>query len=137
MNQGVTWSEIRVRYRETDQMAIAWHGNYIEWFEVARTDWLRGHGLSYRELENRGILLPVLRVSCDYARPARYDDVLVIETKLQSYNGLRLTLSYIVRAQQEESIVASGHTEHAFTNAKLHPIRIARSAPEIHRLLEG
>ncbi|MHB1630246.1 MAG: acyl-CoA thioesterase [Bacilli bacterium] len=137
MNQSVTRSEIRVRYRETDQMAVAWHGNYIEWFEVARTDWLRNLGLSYRELEARGVLLPVLRVLCDYVRPARYDDILVIETKLQSYNGVRLAFSYIARTFQEESVVAGGQTEHTFADAGLRPIRVARREPEIHRLLEG
>ena len=118
-------------------MAVAWHGNYIEWFEVARTDWLRNLGLSYRELEARGILLPVLRILCDYVRPARYDDILVIETKLQSYNGVRLAFSYIARTFQEESVVASGQTEHTFADAELRPIRLARREPEIHRLLEG
>lgn len=137
MNPCITYSEIRVRYRETDQMSVAWHGNYIEWFEVARTDWLREQGLSYRELEGRGVLLPVLRVLCEYMSPARYDDILVIETKLQSYNGLRLAFSYTARAPQEDLVIARGQTDHAFTNAALHPIRVARREPGIHRLLEG
>ena len=137
MNPCITYSEIRVRYRETDQMSVAWHGNYIEWFEVARTDWLREQGLSYRELEGRGVLLPVLRVLCEYTSPARYDDILVIETKLLSYNGLRLVFSYTARSPQENLVIARGQTDHAFTNAALRPIRVARSEPEIHRFLEG
>jgi len=131
----VSRTELRVRYHETDPMRVAWHGNYIAWFEIARTNWLREQGLSYRELEEGGVFLPVLHVECDYRQAARYDDVVVIEAKLIRYNGLRLAFGYTVQAVENERLLATGHTEHTFTNHNLHPIRPERGMIEVHRLL--
>lgn len=129
-------TEIRVRYHETDPMRIAWHGNYVAWFEVARTDWLRARGLSYRELEESGIFLPVLRVECAYRQSARYDDVIYIETTLSQYNGIRLTFAYEVFRQADGKLLTTGLTEHTFTRANLQPLRPARQWPHIHDLLQ-
>ncbi|PWI58052.1 acyl-CoA thioesterase [Sulfoacidibacillus thermotolerans] len=137
MNQMTSRSEIRVRYQETDQMRVAWHGNYIEWFEVARTDWLRTADLSYRELEEQGIMLPVLRVGCEYVQSAHYDELLYVDAALKEYNGLRLTFRYTVWLSGEGKLLAKGETEHVFTDRNLKPIRLARSAPYLHRLLLG
>ena len=71
---------LRVRYAETDQMAVVYHSNYIIWFEVGRTEMLRQLGLSYREMEEDGMVLPVVEVKCRYKHPARYDDEITIRT---------------------------------------------------------
>ena len=73
-------SRVRVRYAETDKMGVVYYANYFVWFEVGRTDLLRGAGWSYREMEGDGISLPVIEAHCDYRQPARYDDELEIRT---------------------------------------------------------
>jgi acyl-CoA thioester hydrolase len=129
-------SLFRVRYQETDQMRVAWHGNYITWFEVARTDWLRAHGYEYADLERRGFFLPVLRVQCEYRRVARYNDELSVETDIVEYNGVRFTFAYEVSKVGEPGVLARGQSEHVFTDASLRPVRMARRLPELDALLQ-
>jgi len=74
-------SRVRVRYAETDQMAVVYYANYFVWFEVGRTDLLRQSGWSYRELEAEGIGLPVIEAHCEYRQPARYDDELEVHSQ--------------------------------------------------------
>ena len=74
---------IRVRYGDTDQMGFAYYGNYLRWFEIGRAELMRSLGLSYRDIEARGVWLPVLEARCRYLRPARYDDEVVIETGIR------------------------------------------------------
>jgi len=73
-------TRVRVRYADTDQMGVAYYANYLIWFEVARTEWLRDGGWSYREMEADGIALPVIEAHCEYRQPARYDDEIEIRT---------------------------------------------------------
>jgi YbgC/YbaW family acyl-CoA thioester hydrolase len=78
---GVRSARVRVRYADTDQMGVTYHANYLVWFEVGRTDWLRSSGWTYRDMEQAGISLPVIEVFCQYHQPARYDDELEIRTR--------------------------------------------------------
>ena len=71
-------TNIRVRYGETDQMGVVYHGNYATYFEVARTEWLRNLGVTYKYMENSGIMLPVISLSFNFIKPAKYDDILTI-----------------------------------------------------------
>lgn len=135
MGKRVVQTEVRVRYCETDSMRVAWHGNYIVWFELARTEWLRVQGLSYKELEEGGVYLPVLRVECDYKQTASYDDELIVETRLLWYNGLRMAFAYTVKRPRDEAVLTTGVTEHAFTNHQMRPVRPARGLPVVHALL--
>src|SRR5262245_28192662 len=73
-------TQVRVRYADTDQMGVVYYANYLVWFEVARTEWLREGGWSYREMEADGISLPVIEAHCEYRQPARYDDEIEIRT---------------------------------------------------------
>jgi acyl-CoA thioester hydrolase len=102
-------------------MGIAYHGNYLPWFEIGRTDLLREHGLPYAELEKMGYRLPVLEVRAKYLRPALYDDVLTIETTMTERPVLRIRLDY--RVLRGEELLATGHSEHAFINIKNQPVR--------------
>lgn len=136
MNSFESVSKLRVRYHETDQMGVGWHGNYVAWFEVARTDWLRQQGMSYKDIEVNGILLPVLRVVCNYVKAVRYDDSLEVAARLKAYNGVRLSFHYRILSSTG-AVVATGETEHVWTDASLTPIRFALRAPQLHRLLLG
>jgi acyl-CoA thioester hydrolase len=85
---------VRVRYAETDAMGIAYYANYFVWFEVARCDWLRLRGQTYRQIEASGISLPVIDAHCEYRRPARYDDDVDIVVSVRLLSPVRLEFTY-------------------------------------------
>ncbi|GAA0354379.1 acyl-CoA thioesterase [Bacillus horti] len=126
-------SEIRVRYKETDQMGVVHHGNYLTWFEVGRTDMLRHFGPGYRAVEESGLLLPVTDVSLSYHKPALYDDLITIDTKLISYTGIRMTFHYTVK--REEDVLVTGVTKHCWTTKSLKPVRLKHVSLELHQLM--
>lgn len=84
--------KIRVRYKDTDQMGIMYHSNYIVMYEMARTEWLRDMGLTYAEIERRGIMSPIIEVSSRYLAPALYDDVLTVRVFLDEMPSARMTI---------------------------------------------
>ena len=105
-------SQITVRYAETDMMGVVYHGNYLPWFEVGRTNLLKEFGVPYRELEKDGYFLPVLEVQAKYHRPAVYDDTVTVVTTLREKPSLRIALDYEVR--RGETLLVTGKTVHAF-----------------------
>jgi acyl-CoA thioester hydrolase len=117
-------SHLRVRYAETDQMGVAWHGGYFAWFEVGRTDLLRERGLTYRQLETRDLRLPVIEAKARYLRPALYDDLLEIRTTLRAVSGARVSFDYAVHREGEEQPLATGTTEHAAVDGRGRPRRL-------------
>lgn len=100
--------EIRVRYQETDAQGHVHHSNYLNYFEVARTEMLRSSGRSYRELESEGVMLVVVKASLDYRRGAKYDEVLTIKTTLVKAKGARITHRYEISCESE--IICEGET---------------------------
>jgi len=129
---------IRPRYEETDQMGVVYHGNYLTYFEVGRSELFRSLGYSYRELEEEGIIFPVIHASCDYISPALYDDELSIRTCISVIKGARMEINYeVLRVDNDKEVVlAKGKTIHAFVNADLKPIRLRRENPRMWKLLE-
>lgn len=95
---------IRVRYGETDQMGYCYYGNYAQYFEVGRVETLRSLGMSYRSMEERGVMLPVSDFHVHYFAPAKYDDLLKITTSIKSLHGPRLLFAYQVENEQGELI---------------------------------
>lgn len=118
---------VRVRYAETDQMGVAYYANYLTWFEVARTEFLRTSDFSYAEFEAGGVALPVVEASCRYRTPARYDDLLEIECRVDELTPARLSLFYIVRRGPE--VLAEGRTVHAFLGPGRRPVNLKKSFP--------
>jgi acyl-CoA thioester hydrolase len=100
--------EVRVRYCETDAMGYLHHSNYISYFEIARTELFRAVGGDYRAMEARGFFLVVVKVTCQYKRPARYDDVLSIQCRLRRNSGAKLEHEYRVMRGDEQ--LASGES---------------------------
>ena len=86
--------DIRVRYSETDNMGIVHHSNYVCYYEIARTEMLREFGTTYRELENSGIMMPVLDMECHYIKPAHYDDLLTVRVTLAKLPTVRIRFDY-------------------------------------------
>jgi acyl-CoA thioester hydrolase len=116
-------SSVRVRYAETDQMGVAYHGNYFAWFEVGRTDLLRSHGVTYKELEAQDVHLPVIEAQARFVRPALYDDVLEIRTRVSAVSGARVTFAYEVR-RNGDAVLATGSTSHAAIDGRGRPRRL-------------
>lgn len=106
---------IRVRYQETDAMGVVYYGNYLSWFEVARTEYMRRLGHTYAQLEVEGFFLPVIEASCRYKKPAHYDDELAL-CALLSVDGLRFHFDYEVRRVDNGELLAAGVTEHLCVN---------------------
>jgi acyl-CoA thioester hydrolase len=117
-------SRVRVRYAETDQMGVAYHGNYFAWFEVGRTDLLRGMGFTYRELEADGLRLPVIEASARFLRPVLYDDVLDIRTRVADVGGASVSFDYAVHREDAQEPLAEGHTLHAVVDHAGRPRRL-------------
>ena len=95
-------STFRVRYAETDQMGVAYHAHYLVWCEIGRTDFIRGIGITYAELERRGHLLAVADASVRYAASARYDDVIRVETRLGAVKSRTLTFTYEIHRDEPD-----------------------------------
>lgn len=107
------WWPHRVSYGETDAMGIVYYANYLHWFEQARSHFIRELGLSYSEIEARGILLPVREAFCRYRAPARFEDLISIRTGIQVMNRASITFVYEVYNQSEDSrLMTSGYTQH-------------------------
>lgn len=108
--------QLRVRYGETDQMGYVYYGNYASYYEVARVEALRNLGMSYRELEDAGIMMPVLENHSYYHQPVRYDDLLTIEVTLPALPSVKITFEYSF-INQENTKVHSGKTVLVFMKA--------------------
>ena len=93
---GIRRTRVRVRYAETDQMGVVYYANYLVWFEVARAEWLRQGGWSYREMEHDGMALPVIEAHCEYRHPARYDDEIEIAARGTLLTPVRVRFDYNV-----------------------------------------
>jgi acyl-CoA thioester hydrolase len=125
-------TEIRVRYGETDRMGFCYYGNYAQFLEVARVELLRSKGVSYKELEDAGILLPVRNFSIKYIAPAKYDDVLFIETEIVKINGSRIEFIYEIR-NQKKLLIATANTELVFVNSDtMKPTQVPTEILEFH-----
>lgn len=114
-------TEIQVRYAETDMMGIVYHANYLPWLEIGRTQLLREKGLPYKEIEEHGLFLPVLEVNIKYKRPAKYDDVITIVTRLADKPFVKIRMDYEVKRGEE--LLATASTLHAFMNREGQAVR--------------
>ncbi|WP_379139058.1 acyl-CoA thioesterase [Paenibacillus sp. sgz500958] len=150
---------LRVRYQETDQMGVVYHANYLNWFECGRTEMLRQLGFTYRELENRGVLLPVTSADLQFKSPARYDDIIVVYARLTTFSALRVVFEYEIRRQPAEAgigngllskpshpsesassageLLVTGSTSHVWLNEEWRPARLDRMLPELFQAISG
>jgi acyl-CoA thioester hydrolase len=103
----------RVIYGDTDKMGIVYYANYLRFFERGRCEFLRQLGAPYGEIEARGIHFPVVEANCRYTKPARYDDLVLIETKLDSVSRAKLVFNYRILREGEDTPLAAGSTKHA------------------------
>jgi len=117
-------SRVRVIYADTDMMGVVYHANYLKWFEIGRSELLREIGIIYADLELSGYKLPVTRVECHYLSPAKYDDLVVIETEISTIKRASLRFDYTIHDEKKERILAEGFTLHPFVNRDGKIVRI-------------
>lgn len=125
----------RVRYKDTDQMGVAYYANYFIWFEVGRSEFFRGLGMSYKTLEQNEIFLPVIEAYCKYKYPARYDDELKIKTRLNVLQEVKLAFQYEILLSENNKLLVVGETTHAFVNKKGKPVVLRKHNPFLWKSL--
>ncbi|WP_396181518.1 acyl-CoA thioesterase [Flavobacterium sp.] len=108
---------VRVRYAETDQMGVVYHGNYAQYFEMGRVEWLRNLGVSYKWMEENGVMLPVVSLEMNYKKPARYDDVLRVKTILKNQNSVKIEFDYEIYNVQNQ-LLTTGYSMLVFVDMK-------------------
>ena len=135
---------LRVRYQETDQMGVVYHANYLNWFEIGRTEWVRQAGITYKEMEARGLLLPVTDVEASFRQPAKYDEWVTVCTRVAEMSSVRVRFESWVLAgdssaehgrsfEGEEppgTLLVKGGTRHVWVNRDWKPVRFAKEAPD-------
>jgi acyl-CoA thioester hydrolase len=110
-------TKVRVRYSETDQMGVVYHGNYAQFFEIGRTEWLRSLGVTYKDMEIKGIMLPVISLQCNFIKSALYDDVLTIETIIKKKPMVKIEFDYVIK-NQHGHLICKGSSVLAFIDMK-------------------
>ena len=105
MKNSVT--KLCVRYSETDQSSIVYYGNYAQYLEQGRTDWLRSLGFTYKYMEENQVMLPVVNLNIDYKKPAKYDDLLTIKTSLLEIPSIKIKFYYEIQNQNNELLVTA------------------------------
>ena len=115
--------EFRVRYGETDQMSYVYYGNYAQYFEIGRVEWLRNLGVSYKSMEDNGIMLPVLNLNINYLKSAKYDDLLKLKTTLKKKPSVKIEFDFEI-FNEENELLTQGYTSLVFIDIKKNkPIR--------------
>lgn len=150
----------RARYQETDRMGVVYHANYLNWFEIGRTDMFRQLGFTYRSMEELGILLPVTSTDLQFKSPARYDDHIAVYARLTTFSALRVVYEYEIRRLTDSEfagigaaesgfagvtrpplapqdfageLLVAGTTSHVWVNGDWKPVRLDRALPELFR----
>lgn len=112
------FTELRVRYADTDQMKFAYNGKYFEYFEVGRTEMMREVGLPYEVIEKSGFFMPVIETKIHFFQPAFYDELLVIETWVEKLPTSKVHIDHIIKAKDRDVVICEGYVELAFLDAK-------------------
>lgn len=128
-------TEITVRYAETDQMGIVHHSNYPVWYEVGRTDFIKAIGMSYSDIEEKGFMLPLIELKSCYKGSAKYEDELIVTTKIKQITFTRITFYYEVYNKNGNVLINYGETTHVWTNKELKPLNMKKKAPDIYDLM--
>jgi acyl-CoA thioester hydrolase len=130
-------TKLKVRYAETDQMGIVHHSNYYVYFEAAREDFIIGAGISYKDIEDMGIMMPLVETQCRYLEGAKYPDNLIIETSLEELSPAKVALQYNVIRETDGKLLSKGKTIQAFVDSKTFRIvNLKKKHPELWDKLE-
>lgn len=133
----ISETKITVRYAETDQMGIVHHSNYLIWFEAGRTDFIKGSNISYTEMEQEGILIPLAESNCKYIVGAKYEDELIVKTWVKELTPVKVEFNYSVIREIDEKEIAKGSTLHVFVSKDFKIINLKKSNLEIFEKLKA
>jgi acyl-CoA thioester hydrolase len=133
----ISETKITVRYAETDQMGIVHHSNYLIWFEAGRTDFIKGSNISYTEMEQEGILIPLAESNCKYIAYAKYEDELIIKTWVKELTPVKVEFNYSVIREKDEKEIAKGSTLHVFVGREFKIINLKKSNLQIYEKLKA
>lgn len=123
-------TKIKVRYSETDRMGIVHHSRYYPWFEVGRSELFAAFGKSYGDMEEAGVMMPLVETRCKYRIPAKYEDVLTVTTIIKSLTPVKIEFEYNVVREKDGAQIAAGYTLLAFTNLNFKPVNLKKYNPE-------
>lgn len=130
-------TELKVRYAETDQMGVVHHSNYYVYFEAAREDFIAETGIRYKDMENEGIMMPLVETQCKYIEGAKYADELIIETIMGDLSPVKVELLYIVIRKADGKILAKGKTVQTFVDKNCFKIvNLKKKYPDMWSKLE-
>ena len=132
----MSYTDIVIRYAETDQMGVVHHCVYPVWFEVARTDMMDQAGYPYARIESEGIMLPVSHIDCDYISGAKYGETVTVHCFVEKLSIARLVLGYEVRRKGENEVICTGRSMHGWTDTQMNVINLKKKAPELYAFLE-
>ncbi|MGE5673748.1 MAG: acyl-CoA thioesterase [Mycobacterium leprae] len=127
---------VRVRYADTDAMGVAYHANYLVWFEVGRTELMRSWGVPYADFEKRGIFVPVVEANVRFLASGRYDDLLQVETSVSELSPARVKFHYRVVRSSDGRLLCEGDTLHGFVSPAGRPMALAKVAPDLYQMLQ-
>ena len=127
--------ERKAFYHETDQMGVIHHSNYLRWLEEARIYFLDSLGLSYKKLEEIGIISPVVSINIDYVKPVKFDDIVLIEMNVSKYTGVKMIFDYVIKDKLTGEVRVKATSSHCFTDGKS-VISFKREKPELHKILD-
>src|SRR5688572_29001906 len=117
-------TEITVRFNEADPLGIVWHGHYVRYFEDAREDFGKLYGISYLDFYRSGLAVPIVAIQCDYKKPLRYDDTVVVETTYVNTKAAKLKFKYRLFDTLDRTLVASGSSLQVFVDAKTFELQL-------------
>ena len=126
-----------VQYYETDRMGIVHHSNYIRWFEECRLYYMQQIGIDYKDIEDRGIMIPVLSVDCTYRLPFKYGDTFVIYESLTKFNGIKMDISYEVYKKGSDELHCTGSSSHCFVTKDMKPTSVKKDYPDVYEILKN
>jgi acyl-CoA thioester hydrolase len=127
---------LTVRYAETDRMGIVHHSRYAVWFEVGRTEFIKQTGISYSNIEAKGIMLPLIELKCKFLNSCTYEDKIIVRTSIKSYTKTRLDFYYEVFKEDDmRKPITTGETLHVWTNTALKPINLQKHDPELYDII--
>ncbi|MFT5872521.1 MAG: acyl-CoA thioester hydrolase [Clostridium sp.] len=124
-------TKLKVRYIETDKMGIVHHAHYYSWFGVGRTEYIAEIGMTYKQMEENYIMLPVVESSCKYIEGAKFDDILIIQTFIKVLTGAKVIFNYNVVRENDKKILAKGSTTQAFVNEEFRVVNLKKTNLEM------
>lgn len=126
-------TEHRVRYSDTDHFGVVYYARYLDWFEAGRTEILRAKGVTYSELEKKGLFAPVVEIKVNYKKPARYDELVEVETSVEHVGNSSVKFVYKVFNKNTRELLCEAYTVNVFINKEMKPVRIP---DEVRNVLE-